>query len=462
MKRTEKPPTLPEALGAYAARDAARFHMPGHKGRSFPWPAQWDVTEVSGLDNLQNPEGPLLHTENEWAKAAGAKQSFLSVNGSTGCVLSMLLAIGENKRVLVGRDCHKSVAAGLAMAGHTAAFVYPEHDGPLDGVITARAVEAALERQSADAVFLTSPNYYGLCADVAEIARVAHAHGALLLVDAAHGAHFPFSPLLPQFPSEHADLWCVSAHKTLGALTQSAVLHLGASCPLEACDVRRALSLVQTTSPSYLLMASLDWALFCARRADYKAHIARVEAVKKRLRGLNGIAVFDESLVGRAGIHAVDPTRLVLDVSERGIDGRAAALALESMRVVPEMADARRVVFITAPADKDEWYDMLFEAAKALPYGKNTITTARPPELMRETACSVREAVLKKSARVPIAQSIGRVAAQAAGAYPPGVAAVFPGERIEAEDAAYLLLQQRLGIPLFGAADGLLTVVDEA
>ena len=464
MTRDRETPTLPEALGAYAALDAARFHMPGHKGRALSWPfepAQWDVTELSTTDNLQMPAGPIRAAERAWAEACGAKFSFLSVNGSTQCIIAMLLALGPNRHVLVGRDCHKSVSAGLAMAGHSVSFVYPEFDGDLDGVVSASAVETALKAQKADAVLVTSPNFYGLCADVEAIARVAHENGALLLVDSAHGAHFPFSPLLPEFPSACVDLWCTSAHKTLSALTQAAVLHLGVNCPLAEHDMRRAVSLTQTTSPSYLLMASLDWALFSARHADYEAHLKRVDALIRRLKKLNGVFVFGRELTGRAGICDADPTRLVLDVSGRGIDGRTATLAMEAMRVVPEMSDARRVVFITTPADKDEWYDMLFAAANALPYGQSVLVSARPPNYGHEAALPVRDAVLSKTELVPISNCAGRVAAQAAGTYPPGVAAVFPGERVTRADIAYLLSQKELGIPLFGAPEGRLCVVEE-
>ncbi|HMM31761.1 MAG TPA: aminotransferase class V-fold PLP-dependent enzyme [Clostridia bacterium] len=464
MKGTRENPTLPEMLGAYSALETARFHMPGHKGQTLLWPldmAKWDITELTETDNLYTPEGPILNTEKGWAEACGAKHSFLIVNGSTQCVISMLLAVGQKKHILVCRDCHKSVSAGLAMAGHSVSFVYPDSEGTVDGVVSARSVEAALKKCKADAVFITSPNFYGLCADIEAIAKVVHAHGALLLVDSAHGAHLPFSPLLPRFPAECVDMWCISAHKTLSALTQSAVLHLGVNCPLTEYDVRRTISLTQTTSPSYLIMASLDWALFSARHADFEAHLKRLEKITERLQKLNGIRVFGKELVGKAGIYDVDVTRLVLDVSERGIDGRAAALAMEEMRVVPEMADARRVVFITGPADKDEWYEMLYEAVAALPYGKTDIKVTHPPELDRELAMPVRDAVLSRTELVPIESCAGRIAAQAAGAYPPGIAAVFPGERITNADIDYLFLQNKLKIPLFGAVKGKLCVVRE-
>ncbi len=465
MKNNDKNPTLPEVLGTYAALDTARFHMPGHKGCALTWPfdiAKWDVTELTDTDNLQMPSGAIFEAEKAWAEACHAKHSFFIVNGSTGCVLTMLLAIGLNKHVLVGRDCHKSVSAGLALANHSASFVYPEFEDGIDGVVSARAVEAALKKKKADAVFITSPNFYGLCADVEAIARVAHEHGALLLVDSAHGAHLPFSPLFPESAAKHADLWCVSAHKTLNALTQTAVLHLSHRCPISEYDMQRTINLVQTTSPSYLLMTSLDWALYTALRADYASYIKRVEDIQERLKTLNGITVFGDELIGRAGIVAVDPTRLVIDVSERGIDGRAASLCMESMRVVSEMADARRIVFITAPVDKDEWYDMLFHAVKALPYGQNKVQTGRPSSFDHETALSIRDAVLAKAELVPIKDCEGRITAQAAGAYPPGIAAVFPGERITNVDIDYFLLQEKLNIPLFGAREGKLCVVKDS
>ena len=351
--------TLPEALGEYTRRDPARFHMPGHKGQDIPYGNRltgWDVTELDGTDNLANPAGVIAVTEGAYRDAYGARASMLLVGGSTAGLLTMSLALGRGRRVLLGRDSHKSALAALALADHDARFLLPEVNPTegLAGMLTPRQVEEALQAQPADAVLLTSPNYYGFCADVEGIANVAHAYGALLLVDGAHGAHFPFSPQLPDFPAKKVDLWCVSVHKTMAAFTQSAVLHVGKHCPMDPERVRRMRNMVQTTSPSYLLMSSLDRALYVATKMGYQRHMDRVEALRDRIGRINGLRVLDRDSLGYGAVD-MDPTRVVIDVTERGIDGPAAYESLVNSGIVCEMCDAYRVVLITTPQDPVEW-----------------------------------------------------------------------------------------------------------
>jgi arginine/lysine/ornithine decarboxylase len=441
-------------LGEYDRRAPARFHMPGHKGQDTHFGGElagWDITELEGTDDLAAPADAIRAAEQAYAEAYGARDSLLLVNGSTCGLQTMLLALGQNKRVLLGRDCHKSALCALALAGHSAQFLTPAYDAEhgMPGMLTARQVHDALSERRADAVLITSPNYFGLCADLDEIADAAHAHGALLFVDAAHGAHFPFSPRLPDFPSHKVDIWCTSSHKTLAALTQGAVLHAGLCCPYPTQHLRRMRNLVQTSSPSYLLMASLDRALHIARMQGYEKHIDRVEVLRARIGRINGLQVLGEEALGN-GIAAFDPTRIVIDVTERGIDGHAANSALTDMGVVCEMADMYRVALITAPLDPDEWYDRLVGALTHLPYGTSRLIKRPPVGLAGRSMCSLRKAMLGESESVPLHAAAGRVAAAAAGVYPPGIAQVIPGEYIEEDTAAFLLRQKALGYTLFG------------
>lgn len=457
--------TLPEALGEYARRCPARFHMPGHKGQDVPFAgklAGWDITELDGTDDLASPEGVIAHTERDYAEAYGAKASMLLVGGSSVGLSTMALSLGQKKRVLLGRDCHKAALSALALADHEAEFLLPAYDSAtgISGMLTPKQVHEALRERPADAVLITSPNYYGMCADVAAIADVAHAHGALLLVDAAHGAHFPFSKRLPAFPADKVDMWCVSAHKTLSALTQSAVLHLGKCCPISVEQVRRMRNMVQTTSPSYLLMVSLDRALNLAKTIGFDKHLDRVAVLRERIGRINGIRVLSEACVG-SGIAAIDPTRLVIDVTERGIDGRLADACLCEAGVVCEMSDTYRLVLITTPQDPDEWYDRLVDGLTHLPYGTKTVIQEAPflPAGLR--VCSLRQAMLGPVESVPLSGAVGRIAASPAGVYPPGLAALVPGERIEADTADYLLRQQAMGFSLFGVDAGRIGCVRE-
>ncbi len=453
--RDDQPCTLPEAVGDYASSTIARFHMPGHKGRSLMGPlgaalAPWDITEIAGMDNLHAPDGVILTTEQAYAQAYGARHSFLLVGGSTAGILAMLLSLGKNKRVLLARDCHKSAIAGIALAGHTCDFIYPEFPkgAPFCGVVTPEAVAAALSRRHADAVFLTSPNYYGACADVASIAAVCHRHGALLLCDQAHGAHFPFVPELTTLVASAADLWCVSAHKTLSAMTQSAVLHASLSCPIPDAHIRKTLSLIETSSPSYPLMLSLDWALNQAQSGEWERHAQRMHTLRERFEAHPpaGVSLLNGPML--------DFTRLVFCVNGRGISGQMAQDALIARGIMPEMADLASVVCITSPADLDAWYVRLLTALEALPYGDGVFSYLPPVAAQKEPVVSVRDAVLAATEYIPLEACAGHICAQAAGAYPPGVATLFPGERIEQADVQRMCAFRDAGLSLFGITEG--------
>ncbi|MDR1620144.1 MAG: aminotransferase class V-fold PLP-dependent enzyme [Clostridiales bacterium] len=458
---------LPEALGEYASSHAARFHMPGHKGRGMGAffnanLAGWDITELSFSDNLYNPTGALLMAQRQMAKCYRAQSTFFLVNGSTAGLHAMLLSLPPGANLLVGRDCHRAVLTGAALAGHRARFVTPAYSEAhgLWGCVDAGAIDAALTQSPADAVVVTSPNYYGLCADIKAIASVAGKQGALLLVDAAHGAHFPFSSHLPDDPGGYADAWVVSAHKTMNALGQAALLHTGAGIPARA--MRRALSIVQTSSPSYLLMASLDWARYTATLGECWDYCVRAAMKLRRdIARILGLAVLPNALCGRAGVADMDMTRLVIDVVGRGITGYAAQAYLEEENVFIEMSDAKRIVLILTPADDPRWYEQLLRALERLPYGVDPPPIApMPPIIEPQAPVMPLYAAMRASAEeCAPEEAAGRIAADCAGIYPPGIPLWAPGERITEEAVQYLLRQSMLGATLFGVRNGRVGVV---
>ncbi len=433
--------------------------MPGHKGRGMagfmrPELAQWDITELSFSDNLHNPSDIIADAESAYAEVYGAANTFFLVNGATAGILAMLLSLPQGARVLMGRDCHRSAISGVALAGHDCRFVQPAYEKKfgLWGCVTPEALEQAFNEGPADAVLVTSPNYYGLCADIPALSRIAHAHGALLFVDAAHGAHFPFSEVLPPTPAGHADAWVNSAHKTMNALGQAAMLHVNKNMPLYA--VQQALSLVQTSSPSYLLLASLDWALYSARHSRCWTQAVNVcRTLTASMDGLLGLSALPQSIVGSAGIAHIDPTRIIVDVSRRGITGFVAQRALEERDVYVEFSDVRRVGCICTPADDPMWYEMLLNGLCTLPYG-----TELPPRMpaqypVLERSMPAREAVCGQKEVLPLAACAGRTAADSVGVYPPGIPLWTPGERITEEAVAFLQAQQALGAELFGVPE---------
>lgn len=445
-------------LERYVKEEPVRFHMPGHKGRGlpfFPDMAAYDITELEGTDNLLHPDGVILEAQENAAAVFGAKKAFFLVNGATVGILAMLLALPRGSKIIVPRDAHRSVLSGCALGGHEAVFIWPEYENGAYGVVSAEAIEQAISRHAASAVIVTRPNYLGLCADGEKIAAVCAKYGALLLVDEAHGAHFAFSPLLPAGASAFADLWVQSAHKTLNALNQAAFLHVGRSekkgMP-SVDDLSRTLTLLQTTSPSYPILASLDYAVRSANEHSWTYQVARCDAVRRAMGG--GLCDNNRERIGSAAISDVDRTRLVIDTAARGITGYEAYKALQTQGIVLEMADERTIVAITSPSDPDEWYTRLREGLRHIPFGRRLFGPAPRFEDTPERALPLCEAAFAQTKLVPLDKAAGYVCAVPLGLYPPGSAIVAPGEVISAQAVSFLREQELLGATLFGAAAG--------
>ena len=253
------------ALLELKARNQLSFHMPGHfDGRAMPGfdrLLEIDTTEVPESDNLFLPEGPIKEAQNLAAGFFGARETRFLVNGSSGGILAMVgTAVGGGGKLICDRCCHRSLISALILTGAEPVWLRPEplDGGRLWGGVDPAGLERAIEENpDAKGVYLTSPNYFGLSGDLKRAAEIAHGHGLPLLADAAHGAHYGLSPLLPPSAvSCGADLAVVSAHKTLPSVTQSAYLHINGDFPL----LDSMLKMYQTSSPSYILMASLDYA----------------------------------------------------------------------------------------------------------------------------------------------------------------------------------------------------------
>ncbi|HJK36525.1 MAG TPA: aminotransferase class I/II-fold pyridoxal phosphate-dependent enzyme, partial [Methanocorpusculum sp.] len=271
--------TLPilNFLLEHAENHPVSFHMPGHKGsaiyRRFGYEPfltaimDCDITEIPGADNLFQTEGILKAAQEEYAKLYGAKRSYLLINGTSGGVIAAVMAaVPKGKKLVMARNSHKAIFNSLVLAGVEPVYAYPEmiHEYGISGVITPEEIERCLaENPDAEAVILPSPNYYGICSDIQAIADVVHARGKVLIVDQAHGAHLKFfsdagCEKMPKSAEEQgADITVNSIHKTLASFTQSALLNLN-SDRVDPYVLEDKLQMIQSTSPSYLLMASLD------------------------------------------------------------------------------------------------------------------------------------------------------------------------------------------------------------
>jgi arginine decarboxylase len=472
-------PTAPylEAITAYGFRGSTRFHVPGHKGGAGVDPGLrtalgdrallLDVPQdIEGIDVGPSPT-PYERAERLAADAYGAERTWFLTNGASQGNHALCLAMAPpGSRVVLQRNSHASLIDGLILSGGIPSWVAPEYDsefGMAHGV-TPEALERTLHGSpEAKAVFIVSPTYYGMAADVEACAEVAHRAGAALIVDNAWGSHFGFHAALPRSPlALGADAMLASTHKIVGSLTQSAMLHVAATRRVDADAVARAVRLVRSTSPSALLMASLD-----AARRQLAVHgealldrtLKAAAQAREALDAIPGCAVLGADLIGRPGIAGWDPLRLVIDVRGTGCTGYEVAAALRaSYDIYVELATHATLVLVLGLGQPVDALDRLAhdfaETVKMITRPGQGPAIARPPAaLEHETVLAPREAFLGPSEAVAVDRAVGRISCEAVAGYPPGVPALLPGERVTAEVIGYLLELTAAGARLHGAAD---------
>jgi arginine decarboxylase len=379
---------------------------------------------------------------------------------------AMCLAVAApGDRVVVARTSHHSVLAGLVLAGLDPAWVAPDID-PASGLalaVPAQRVERALgDHPEAKAVILVEPSYLGLASDVATIARITHDHGAALLCDQAWGAHFAFSPALPDCAvAAGADLVVLSGHKTLTALSQGAMLHAVDRGFTDLDRLDAAVEALSTTSASGLIHASIDSARALMER-DGAALVGRTLALAERFRarieGFQGARCLDGRLLAHPSVHAVDPLKLVVDLSGTGADGFQVERDLRQDGVVLEMADRTTLVPLLTIGDDRHSVDRLIEALRRS-LTRRSGTAASPAvagsswRTVPQPVLSPRDAFFAPRERVPADRAAGRVAAEIVSPYPPGIPALVPGELITADLLEALRSEARAGTRMAGAAD---------
>ena len=480
---TSAKPSSPEspyldALQRYAGRRPGRFHVPAHKGgaggceqltEALGSGLELDVpSSIEGID-VGPGETSLQHAERLAAATWGARRTWFLVNGGSEASHVLCLALGQaGGDVVVQRNVHSSTIHGLVLGGLRPAFAMPGVDQAL-GIahcVAPQGLAQVLDRApDAVAVFVVSPTYFGATADVRGIADLCHERGVVLIVDEAWGAHFRFHDGLPEDAlSAGADAVVSGTHKLMGSLTQSAMLHLGAARRerVDEAEISRALGLVRTTSPSSLLLGSLD-----AARAEIDEHGGRLVAhaleemrvVKQEIREIRGLDVLGDQLVGRHGVAGFDPLRLAIDVSAAGLDGHELAaellrtadinLELVTDRVLiahvgigePVLEGGMRLVDALRPLDaRAAW------AAGPCRFRGTTATLAEP-------MMPPRDAYFAEHRRVALREAAGWISADSIAVYPPGIANVLPGERFTEQLVAHLLEMKARGCTLRGTLD---------
>ena len=483
-------------LAAYARSDMYPFHMPGHKRRtgpeesfmnsctdSFTNPFAVDITEIEGFDNLHHPEGILKDSMKWAADVYGADQTYYLINGSTGGILAAVCgSVPRGGRILVSRNCHKSVYHGICLNQLKTSYVYPQEIEGLgiQGGITAEDVDRMLNRyMDTQAVLIVCPTYDGIVSDIEAIARIVHRAGLPLIVDEAHGAHFRYDAMFPVSALDlGADVVIQSVHKTLPSLTQTALLHIKCNRPDGGCyadreRIDRYIHMVQSSSPSYILMASIENSIYQMEQTDTAPYGKQLHRLRRRLGQMRHLRLADTGLIGQAGIRDLDISKIV--VSTRGtclypaVDGLTGFtgahlddILRREYHLEMEMCGADYVTAITTVMDSGEGLERLGDALTRIdtqltdagykPDGRSG--NQKSVYSMRcDTAMSMGEAMEEKMASVGLEDSAGCISGEFVYIYPPGIPIVAPGEWISRPILEVILEYRDKGLPVQGPAD---------
>lgn len=479
MNQSDTP--LISALQACAAQNDAPFYTPGHKrGRGIASclqelllgnPFAADLPELPELDNLFAPTGVIQAAQTLAADVFGADQTWFLTNGSTSGVIAGIVAVcNPGDKIILPRNIHQSAIAGLVTSGAIPVFVNPEYDADFNlahSVAPTTISEALAKHPNAKAVLLVSPTYYGTCGDVATIAQLCHQHGIPLLVDEAHGPHFGFHPDLPHSALQSgADLVVQSTHKVLSALTQAAMMHVQGNL-IDRDRLTKAISLVQSTSPNYWLLASLDAARFqmASQGKALMEHTLRLaNLARAQLAQIPGIALLSPNQANHPGFAALDLTRLTVKVSGLGLDGFTADEILHASGVTAELPSLQHLSFIVSLGNTDvdierlvHGFTLLAAQAEAnFDPGFVTNLEVLPSPVVK---LSPRDAFFAPTETIPIEAACDRLCGELLCPYPPGIPALIPGEVITQEAIDYLHTILAAGGVVSGCSDPQLQVV---
>ncbi len=464
-----------DALMEYVNRETIPFHVPGHKkgvGMDEEFkdfigvnPFKIDVTVFKLVDSLHHPTGPIKKAQLLAADAYGSDAAFFSIHGTSGAIQAMIMSVvSSGDKILVPRNVHKSVTAGIILSGALPVYMQPELDkkvGIAQGV-TPETVEATLkDNPDAKAVLIINPTYYGVATDIKKIADIVHSYDIPLIVDEAHGPHLGFNDKLPVSAMEAgADICAQSTHKIIGALTQCSLLQVKSKY-VDTHRVQQILNLLQTTSPSYILMASLD----CARRQialhgkellDSTIELAKY--ARKEINAIPGFYCFGEEILGEPGVYAVDPTKITVTCRDLGITGyELDTILAEKYHIQVELSDLYNVLAVGSFGDTKESIDGLINALREISEDYSNRKNKKPDFLdipaIPESALIPREAFNSKKVSIPIKESVGMISGEFLLAYPPGIPVLCPGEIITQEIIDYVYELKEAGLYVQGTED---------
>lgn len=413
---------LENALNEYIGKDLSRFHMPGHKGaENFPEYFKYDITEVEGADSLFESSEAIFETEKRFAKIYKSGASLLSAGGSTLCIQAMLAtALNPGDKLIIARNCHASAVNTVALLDLEPVWINPRD---------LKGAEAAFsENPEAKAVYLTSPDYFGVLSDIEAFAKLAHEHGAKLIVDNAHGAHLHFMPTEMHPIALGADMCADSLHKSLPVLTGGALLHLKDENLRETA--KQKMRLFGSTSPSYLIMLSADK---CAEYLETKAKydFAMLGGKVANLR----YKAFEHGLAPKT--RNVEPARLVLSVKSTEMTGGEFGRKLREHGIEPEYVNDEWAVLMASPFNTEKDFERVAKFIEET-FGNGFSAFEEKLSKMPEKAMSVRNAVFAETEEIETEKAVGRIAARLNLPCPPCIALAVPGEIIDEKTAGLL------------------------
>lgn len=449
--------TIYNYLKEYSESDFYGMHMPGHKRNKKRMenklPYEIDITEIDGFDDLHHADGIIRAAEARASQLYGAEETHFLVNGSTVGILSAILGVTEKgDQILAARNCHKSVYHAIYLNELEPVYIYPEYDEMtgLNGEVKVDEIERLLERNpGVKAVMIVSPTYDGVVSDVRRIAEVAHAHGVPLIVDEAHGAHFGFHPNFPENANRNsADIVIHSVHKTLPSLTQTALIHMNGMF-VNREKVRMYLHMLQSSSPSYVLMASIDECMELIAENGEDIFSEYVDNLQKMREELGKLVVL--RLVQTKNY---DDSKVVISVRNASISSRDLEKILRTKyHLQMEMTSGEYILGMTAIGDTKEGMERF---TKALLEIDRTLQTVKKEfvwkELPRTKICAKSSEILHKNCGELCGweESIGKISMEYAYLYPPGIPIIVPGEEISQEVVAYLKMYEKLGFSIEG------------
>lgn len=464
-----------DALMEYVARDTIPFHVPGHKkGQGVDPefkhfigdnPFKIDVTVFKLVDSLHHPTGPIREAQALAADAYGSDATFFSIHGTSGAIQAMIMSVvGAGDTIIVPRNVHKSVTAGIILSGAVPVYMQPELDknlGIANGVLPETVEQTLRENPHAKAVLIINPTYYGVSTDLKRIAEIVHSYDIPLIVDEAHGPHLKFHDALPMSAMEAgADLCSQSTHKIIGAMTQGSLLHVRTRY-VDIARVQQIMNLLQTTSPSYILLASLDTsrrqiALEGKELLDGAIELANY--VRNEINRIPGFYCYGNELLGQPGVFAIDPTKICITCRDLGITGFDLDMILSNKyHIQMELSDLYNVLAVGSFGDTRENMDRLLDALREISSEYLNENTRKAdfldiPPIPKQVLIP-REAFNGTKISVPLTDSVGEVSGEFLMAYPPGIPILCPGEVITEEIVNYVQDLKKTGLYVQGTED---------